>query len=454
MNRGGLALRALLTTALLLLAGAAAAQAKTIAVTTTDDPAGAGDCLGADTSCSLRQAITAEDGTTFGGDVIMLGPQVYSLTQGTNLSITQPVVIAGDQVGTTTIDGSQNINGNGAPVRILKITGGAAVTIENLTFTGGDDGADENCCGGSVFNLNGGGAIFNESGDLTLQDVAFTDDAGSILGGAVSNSGTLQMHDVSFTNDQASFAGALFSRGSITASGVTFENDATGPTDQAAVYLLSGTAGFTNTTVVGSGGASSRGGGIHNAGAALTLTNATLSDNIRGSLLTDQGNASTSVANTIIGDGFSDGDGDCVGPGLANGNGGSTADAITHDLGNNLDQDTSCSFTGSGDLSNVDPMLGPIADNDGPTRTEALQAGSPAIDAGNQATCPRTDQRGVARDSKCDIGAYEYVAPQTGPPSQPPPSPGSPTPTPAPSLPTVTASAPAVSVTGAASRAR
>ncbi len=310
LNRGALALRTLLVAGMILLAGAAAAEAKTINVSVLDDPAGAGDCLGADISCSLRQAITAAST----GDTIALGPHLYSLTQGTNLDITQSITLAGDQVGTTSIDGSQNVSNN-TLTRILRVDGSAHVTIENLTFTGGDDGNDENCCSGSVFNLNGGGAIFNASGTLTLQNVAFSNNPGGLLGGAISNSGTLNMHDVSFTNDQADFGGALLSRGSVTGVGVTFENDATSPTAEAAVYLLSGTASLTNTTVVGSGGASSRGGGIHNAGATLTLTNATLSDNIRGSLLTDQG-ASTSVGNTIIANGFSDGDGDCVAPNL------------------------------------------------------------------------------------------------------------------------------------------
>lgn len=59
----------------------------------------------------------------------------------------------------------------------------------------------------------------------------------------------------------------------------------------------------------------------------------------------------------------------------------------------------------------ADPLLGPLADNGGPTETRALLAGSPAINAGNAAACPATDQRGVGRPqgSGCDIGAYERV---------------------------------------------
>ena len=54
-----------------------------------------------------------------------------------------------------------------------------------------------------------------------------------------------------------------------------------------------------------------------------------------------------------------------------------------------------------------------LADNGGPTRTHALQAGSPAINAGNAALCPTTDQRGFGRQGACDIGPFEFggVAP-------------------------------------------
>ena len=55
----------------------------------------------------------------------------------------------------------------------------------------------------------------------------------------------------------------------------------------------------------------------------------------------------------------------------------------------------------------ADPLLLPLADNGGPTRTMALQPGSPAVDQGVSGGAPSTDQRGVARDSAPDIGAYE-----------------------------------------------
>jgi len=56
---------------------------------------------------------------------------------------------------------------------------------------------------------------------------------------------------------------------------------------------------------------------------------------------------------------------------------------------NNLDSGASCAFGAAGDLSNVvDPLLGALADNGGPTATHALLTSSPAIDAADSSGCP------------------------------------------------------------------
>ena len=87
--------------------------------------------------------------------------------------------------------------------------------------------------------------------------------------------------------------------------------------------------------------------------------------------------------------------------------------------GYNLSSDSTCSFSGPGDMNNTDPMLGALGNNGGPTQTIPLLAGSPAIDAGNPSGCIdsnghllTTDQRGYPRPDKedktgCDMGAYE-----------------------------------------------
>jgi hypothetical protein len=65
--------------------------------------------------------------------------------------------------------------------------------------------------------------------------------------------------------------------------------------------------------------------------------------------------------------------------------------------------------TTTGNLLGIDPLLGPLADNGGPTRTMALLPGSPAIDAGDGTGAPANDQRGFARvvGAASDVGAFE-----------------------------------------------
>lgn len=55
----------------------------------------------------------------------------------------------------------------------------------------------------------------------------------------------------------------------------------------------------------------------------------------------------------------------------------------------------------------LDPIIGLLANNGGPTKTHALLKGSPAIDTGNPTLAGTRDQRGVIRDKLPDIGSYE-----------------------------------------------
>jgi hypothetical protein len=64
----------------------------------------------------------------------------------------------------------------------------------------------------------------------------------------------------------------------------------------------------------------------------------------------------------------------------------------------------------SSDRLHVDPLLGPLADNGGPTETMRIGAASPARDAIPTPACGQPfDQRGVHRPQgpACDIGAFE-----------------------------------------------
>jgi hypothetical protein len=64
--------------------------------------------------------------------------------------------------------------------------------------------------------------------------------------------------------------------------------------------------------------------------------------------------------------------------------------------GFNLAEDSSCSLTSPSDQPNTDPLLRPLGNYGGPTKTFALQSTSPAIDAGSASNTP-TDQRGRPR---------------------------------------------------------
>jgi len=85
-------------------------------------------------------------------------------------------------------------------------------------------------------------------------------------------------------------------------------------------------------------------------------------------------------------------------------------------IGHNLHTDGTCGDPLQTDISFGNPGLLALADNGGPGKTHALQAGSDAIDAGNCADGALTkDQRGISRPqgNGCDIGSYELVAEST-----------------------------------------
>lgn len=81
------------------------------------------------------------------------------------------------------------------------------------------------------------------------------------------------------------------------------------------------------------------------------------------------------------------------------------------DQGANLGSDASAGFSAPDSKNNVNPLLGPLDDNGGPTLTFALQPNSPAFNAAVSIACLRADQRGVRRPMAggCDIGAFEWV---------------------------------------------
>jgi hypothetical protein len=89
--------------------------------------------------------------------------------------------------------------------------------------------------------------------------------------------------------------------------------------------------------------------------------------------------------------------------------GGSPADcarAFTSNGGNLIGEPGDCLLDPS-DLSGADPLLGGLRDNGGPTETQAIATGSPAIGLALPATATKFDQRGIKRGDDPDAGAFE-----------------------------------------------
>ena len=84
-------------------------------------------------------------------------------------------------------------------------------------------------------------------------------------------------------------------------------------------------------------------------------------------------------------------------------------DKIITSNGNNLEVGNSCGFAGAGDIQTAAAGLAPLQYRGGTILVHPLYIGSPALDAGDNATCPPGDQRGQSRplDGVCDIGAFE-----------------------------------------------
>jgi hypothetical protein len=177
------------------------------------------------------------------------------------------------------------------------------------------------------------------------------------------------------------------------------------------VFRISDGADATISGLTISNGSTDIGGGIYNF-RTLELSNSTVSGNTATSGSSGGGIYSNSVgtmtlSNTIVARNSATTKPDASG-------------SFTSE-GNNLIGDTTgSSGWGTSDLQNVNPLLGPLQNNGGPTDTHALLPDSPAVDAANSTTCPLTDQRGETRKdgdgngtTVCDIGAFEK---ETAPP--------------------------------------
>ncbi len=371
--------RFLFTLASLLLAVAPAAAA-TFKVNDTADAVdaapGDGTCATAGARCTLRAAIQEANAHT-GPDTIMVPAGTYLLTiagRGEDAAATGDLDITDD---VTTITGagaaSTILDGNGID-RIFEIANPAAVVaISSLTIRNGDPGP--------VAGDADGGGVYNQ-GTLTLTDVVVANNTSAGGGGGLSSVNDLTLTDcVVSGNTAATFGGGIDNPLTATLTNVTVSGNTSAERGGGiANDLLDAIATLTNVTIADNSASPGNGGGFYNLGAATF-----------GYVI---------VADSPSGD-------SCAGSGTLT------------SQGHNLDSGNTCGFTGPGDLVDMDPRLGPLQDNGGPTPTQALLPGSPAIDAGgDDCPPPLTDQRGFSRPADgngdgiatCDIGAFELGA--------------------------------------------
>ncbi len=350
---------------------------------------------------ALRWAINQADQDP-GNDTITFGPglagQTITLTSGP-LEIRKPsgtLTIQGPGAGQLAISG-------GGHSQVFSIDPVSNVTISGLTITGG-------------VAANGGG--IQNNGTLTLSDCTVQgNSAFGGSGGGIANTGSLSVlaSTISGNSTQLAPGGGLANTGTATISQSTVSGNTTSSAAGGGI-ANAGTMTIVDSTLSGNTALGSAGGGISNT-AGLTLADDTISGNTAsgsgGGISNAAGSGATlRLSNTIVAGDTSTSDS-------------RTADlADTGDLGN-TDLTGSNDLVGAGDLGSlqqtitgVDPGLGPLQDNGGPTWTEALLPGSPAIGAGNTALVPAgvtTDQRGgtYARivNGRVDIGAFEVQGP-------------------------------------------
>ena len=363
------------------------------------------DCKSSTTACkTIGHAIALVSS----GDTIMVAPATYT----ENLTISFSLKIIGSGASTTIVDGG----GVYSVVTVIPTTT-ATVVLSGLTIRNGTGGQGGGISSSGTLTINNSSV----SGNSGIQCTLFVGCSAG-LGGGIYSSGTLTINNSTVSANEAfsgcfrlvcyaGLGGGIYSSGMLTINNSTISGNvadsgsAYSVADGGGIYSSS-TLTINNSTISGNTAAgklnfhSPSGGGIYSS-STLTINNSTISGNsaIFGGGISGQ----ATVQNSIVAN---------------NTNGGNCSGTMTS-KGYNLSSDGSCNFTGPADLNNTDPVLGPLQNNGGPTQTQALLSGSPAIDAGNPSGCTdgsghllKTDQRGKPRPDKedtggCDMGAYE-----------------------------------------------
>jgi hypothetical protein len=424
---------------------------------------------------SLRQAIIqAEAGT--GGDSIFWAPSLTGQT--ISLATALPTLTKGETIAQapepagqppTVIRGtSLTVAGNNT-FRIFTANSTTMVSISGLTITGGNSGATN---GGGVLNTglltlandvltansaptgfgggvasvgaaaqltltndtissnqaSRGGGVYNEAGTATVTGTTVSGNLVNVAnfdGGGVANSGTMTLTKSTVANNSAIgtnvFGGGLenLGGGTLTLNSSTVSNNVA-QGKGGGIRSIGTALTLVNSTVANNVSFTGTGGGISIGAGTLTANDSTITGNIDSSTTTPAGGINleagtltfnnTVVAQNITGNGTApDVRGAATGSNNLIGAGDGALTGLTNGTGGNQVGTTAAP---------IDPQLGPLQNNGGPTLTRAPLPGSPVIDKGSNAAVPSgttTDQRGFNRvvNTTVDIGAVEFQPPTT-----------------------------------------
>lgn len=338
--------------------------------------------------------------------------------------------------------GILNENNDAATVR------GGTVTVDNSVIGGTASGTGNTATPGNSAN---GGGIFSllsaQTNTVTLQNNARVQSnlANGGNGGGIYSGGFLNVTASTVSTNSALFGAGIESFTEMTMAtstvrdntglcgngycggGILAKSDAS--IAQSTISgngsggIFVGTGGgvaVTNSTISGNGGA---GGGVSigcSPSCSTTLTNVTIANNSFGIIGVSGTSGTVNIKNSILSN---------IG---ANCSGSETITSGDYNISNG----TCPALAAAHDRNNLNPGIGPLANNGGPTQTHALLGESPAFNAipvsGNGNGSPPVDQRGVARPQGpgYDIGAFE-AQPNPVPSPRPGPSaPGVPRPVP------------------------
>ena len=351
------------------------------------------------------------------GDTILVATSTYTSNGPHVLRINKSVTLSGGwNPSFTSRTGISTVDGENAR-QVIWINDYKTVWIEYFIIENG-------------LTIDTGGAGIINFGTLTLSHSIVQNNTGGdyCWGGGITNYWALTVHWSTIQNNKCTYAGyggGIFNWNG--GNGLTVVNSTIKGNQSGAgggIYNMSKPLWIINSTI--SGNQAYTGGGLHIAGGTVGINSTTIANNegvtFGGGIYADEHWADVTLNNSLLAGNTSNVGIDCWGP--------------INSSGYNLIQDVSgCSFASQpSDQTSIDPFLGPLQDNGGPTETHWLYGGSPAIDGGNPGGCTdhqgnplATDQRGYDRiqdgdedgNPICDVGAFEAE------PGAPPPPPGS-----------------------------